>query len=81
MATIKVTYFAVLKDLAGKAEEQVEVESGMQASRLYSSLAEKYGFPLALSDIRVAINDDFSSLDHPVVANDHVVFIPPVAGG
>lgn len=81
MASVKVTYFAVLKDLAGKADEQVDIESGATASRLYCQLAEKYGFPLALSDIRVAVNDDFSSLDYPVQANDHVVFIPPVAGG
>jgi molybdopterin converting factor subunit 1 len=81
MATIKVTYFAVLKDLAGKSQEDLDVEAGTSVAKIYSRLAERYGFPLALSDIRVAINDDFASLDHGIKAHDHLVFIPPVAGG
>jgi len=81
MATIKVTYFAVLKDLAGKQHEQLEVAAGTSAANVYNNLAERYGFPLALADIRVALNDEFSSLDQIVNADDHLVFIPPVAGG
>jgi molybdopterin converting factor subunit 1 len=81
MATIKVTYFAVLKDLAGKPHEQLEVEAGTSAAKVYNNLAERYGFPLALADVRVAVNDDFTSMDHGVRADDHLVFIPPVAGG
>lgn len=81
MATIKVTYFAVLKDLAGKPYEQLEVETGTSAAKVYSSLAERYGFPLALNDVRVAVNDDFTSMDCGINSNDHLVFIPPVAGG
>ncbi len=81
MATIKVTYFAVLKDLAGKSHEELEVADGTSAAKVYSILAERYGFPLALADIRVAVNDDFASLDNGIKAHDHLVFIPPVAGG
>lgn len=81
MANIKITYFAVLKDLAGKPHEDISIEVGTLASAVYGVLAERYGFPLALSDIRVAVNDEFSSLDHRIQSNDHLVFIPPVAGG
>lgn len=81
MATIKVTYFAILKDLAGKAEENLSIEQGITASQLYNRLAESYNFPLALSDIRVAVNDEFSKLDYRIQDQDHIVFIPPVAGG
>lgn len=80
-ATIQIRYFALLRDLAGKSDESLTVEQGATASRIYLSLAEKYGFPLGLSDIRVAVNDDFATTDHPVTHGDKLVFIPPVAGG
>jgi len=34
MATIKVTYFAVLKDLAGKSHEALEVDAGTSAAKV-----------------------------------------------
>jgi molybdopterin converting factor subunit 1 len=80
-ATISIRYFALLRDLAGKSDESLTIERGATASRVYLMLAEKYGFPLGLSDIRVAVNDDFATTDHPLVDGDRLVFIPPVAGG
>ena len=80
-ATISIRYFALLRDLAGKSDESLSIELGATASRVYLSLAERYGFPLGLSDIRVAVNDDFATTDHPLSDGDRLVFIPPVAGG
>lgn len=78
---VQVRYFALLRELAGKTEETVAIEHGEPAARMYMRLAERYGFPLALSDVRVAVNDDFTGSDHPLRGGDKVVFIPPVAGG
>jgi molybdopterin converting factor subunit 1 len=80
-ATISVRYFALLRDLAGKAGEQLSIDQGETASRVYLRLAEQYDFPLGLTDIRVAVNDDFATTDHPLSDGDALVFIPPVAGG
>ena len=80
-STVTIRYFALLRDLAGKAGEAVEIDQGETAARVYLRLAEQYGFPLGLADIRVAVNDDFSTTDHPLAAGDRLVFIPPVAGG
>jgi len=80
-ATVSIRYFALLRDLAGKSGEDIEVLQGEPASRVYMALAAKYGFPLGLTDIRVAVNDDFSTGDHPLKDGDTLVFIPPVAGG
>ncbi len=79
--TISIRYFALLRDLAGKSNETLSIERGETASRTFLTLAEKYGFPLGLSDIRVAVNDEFTTTDHPLNEGDQVVFIPPVAGG
>lgn len=81
VATITVRYFAQLRELAKKSEEVVHVEVGQTAAQVYLRLAEQHGFSLGLSDIRIAINDDFGGLDHPLTSGDRLVFIPPVAGG
>lgn len=80
-ATISVRYFAVLRDLAGKPEESLPIVMGERADQIFVRLAEKYGFPLGLSDVRVAVNDDFTTGDHPLTDGDTLVFIPPVSGG
>ena len=36
---------------------------------------------LALSMLRVAVNEEFREWGAPLAANDRIVFIPPVAGG
>lgn len=79
--TIAVRYFAVLRDVSGKSSEEVNLEEGQSAGQIYRMLAEKYGFPLALSDIRVAVNDEFTSADQALKRGDTLVFIPPVSGG
>ncbi|MDG1462804.1 MAG: MoaD/ThiS family protein, partial [Gammaproteobacteria bacterium] len=40
----------------------------------------KHGFSSA-ENFKVAVNDEFSSWDASLSDGDHVVFIPPVAGG
>jgi molybdopterin converting factor subunit 1 len=81
IAKIGIRYFALLRDLAGSDGEALQIEQGDTAARVYLRLAEKYGFPLGLSDVRMAVNDDFTSQDHPLSDGDRLVFIPPVAGG
>ena len=79
--SVKIRYFALLKDVVGHSEESLLVPTGSTAGDLYLRLAEKYAFPLALTDVRVAVNDEFTTASHPLKANDFIVFIPPVAGG
>lgn len=79
--TISIRYFAVLRDLAGKAQETFDIKPGMTASQVYMRLAETYGFPLGLTDIRMAVNDDFAATDHRLAPGDSLAFIPPVSGG
>lgn len=80
-ATVQVRYFALLRDLAGIGSEPVTIETGATASQVYMRMAEKYGFPLGLTDIRMAVNDDFATTDHRLNDGDALAFIPPVSGG
>lgn len=77
--TINIEYFAVLREHAGKANEQLSTSAATPAD-LYAELHDRYNFP-TLQTLKVAINDDFSDMQAPLNDGDTVVFIPPVAGG
>jgi molybdopterin converting factor small subunit len=78
---IRIQYFAVLKQSAGKDSESVPLLVGDTPKKIYQRLASTYGFTLGVSDIRVAVNDEFAAFDYPLKPSDKIVFIPPVAGG
>ena len=77
---IKVIYFAVLRDLAKKKEEQLSVDPGTTPQSLYDILQEKYSFP-DQNTYKVAINDNFTEWNEPLDQQDIIVFMPPVTGG
>ena len=77
---LDIQYFALLREQAGCARESLQ--SAARTPRdLYLELQTRHRFTLPLEMLRVAINGDFAEWDHPLEAADHVVFIPPVAGG
>lgn len=80
MRTIKVRYFAALQEQAKLSEEMITTDLNTYGE-LYQSLASRYGFSLPLSQIQVAVNNQFSQLTELISDQAQVVFIPPVAGG
>lgn len=80
MKTIHVKYFAVLRDAAAKSEETFQT-SAQSAADLYNDLRGRYPAFLPQGSVRVAINNQFRSMDQSICDNDMIVFIPPVAGG
>lgn len=80
LISIKVIYFAVLRDLTKKKEELLSVDPGTTPQSLYDILQEKYSFP-DQNTFKVAINDNFTEWNEPLSQHDTVVFIPPVTGG
>ncbi|MGL6224441.1 MAG: MoaD/ThiS family protein [Steroidobacteraceae bacterium] len=80
MKTITLQYFAVLREQAGCSEERLTTAAATPAE-LYEEVRARHGFTLPLALLRVAVNEEFREWSTPLVANDRVVFIPPVAGG
>lgn len=81
---VTVTYFAILKEQAQKEGERLVLNlmpEEITCNDLWQQLETQYGFTLKASQMRVAINDVFASWDTRLKTGDHVVFIPPVAGG
>lgn len=78
--TIKVKYFASLREKANKNEEEI-LETFINSFELYQNLKEKYQFSLSVDEIKVAINGEYKDFQTQIVSGDVVTFIPPVAGG
>lgn len=80
MKSINVKYFALLREEAKTDKEEVTVPCRTYGE-LYLHLKEKHQFSLPVEMIQVAVNDEFSHLNHEIAEGARVVFIPPVAGG
>ena len=78
--TVTIRYFAILKEEAGRAAETRQTEAP-DLRDLYLELHENYHFSLPPDVLRVAVNDRFVELSHPLEEGAQIVFVPPVAGG
>ena len=78
--SLRVQYFAALRDQAGRSEETVATLARTPRA-LYEELRVARGLQLRPEQLRVAVNEDFADWTRPLAAGDSVVFLPPVAGG
>ena len=80
MPRVRLQYYALLREQAGRQSESVDTAAATPAA-LYAELAKRHGFRLPASQLRVAVNAAFSDWERELRDGDEVVFIPPVAGG
>jgi len=80
LKTLKIQYFALFREQAGRGEETLESTAETPA-RLYAELQRRHPFKLQKEQLRVAVNADFCDWQTSLKHGDTVVFIPPVAGG
>jgi sulfur-carrier protein len=83
---VKLLYFAWLRARIGCAEEEValphEVRDVAALLEWLRSRGGRYAEALQnLAIVRVAINQDYVGMDHPVRDGDEVAIFPPVTGG
>ena len=79
---VTVLYFAAVKDLVGKDEEQLEVGDGTTIGTLGEILAGRHpSLAGRLRAVRFARNEAFADDGEALAAGDVVALIPPVAGG
>ncbi len=80
LKTIHIHYFAILREQRGVSHESLQT-AAVTAKDLYETLQKQFSFTLSLDMVKVAINQCFQPMETPLKEADHVVFIPPVAGG
>lgn len=78
--TIRVCYFAMLREQARRDEETRETGATTVAA-LYAELAKAYQFTMPAQSLRSAVNGAFVAMNTTLHDGDEVTFIPPVAGG
>ena len=80
MKTITVRYFAIFREQAGIAEEEITVDAATAAD-VFVETRSRHGSSEPTGHCKVAINDVMADWSSPVSDGDIVLLFPPVAGG
>jgi molybdopterin converting factor subunit 1 len=82
LVKVRLLFFAVLRDITGAEDREVEVAAGATPTAVWEQLRSEFpqlaGYttpPLA------AINEEYAAHDAVLHDGDELAFIPPVAGG
>ncbi len=78
MMSIKVRYFASLKEILGRTEDQLDYQGISTVSDVWHHANPDQPLP---ENTLVAVNMEYVSLDVEVADGDEVAFFPPVTGG
>ncbi|MEK9725383.1 MAG: molybdopterin converting factor subunit 1 [Rhodospirillaceae bacterium] len=83
---MKLLYFAWVREKTGIGEEEVAMPDGVATARdlVHWLRTRGAGFAHAFGDdklVRVAVNQEYATLNEPVKEGDEVAFFPPVTGG
>ena len=76
--SIKVRYFASLKERVGRADAELLLLEPLSAKQIWQQLNPDLAMP---EGILVAVNMEYASLDSLVKDSDELAFFPPVTGG
>ena len=78
---VRVLFFGILKDIAGKASDEVSLPEGATVRDLLSHYAQDAKLKGILGSIAVALNQEYAAATAGLRDRDEVGLLPPVSGG
>lgn len=83
--TVRVLYFAALREALGTASEEVSLPPGVTSvAALREHLAsrgEAWQILARMKNLRAAVNQDMARPETAIRDGDEIAFFPPVTGG
>jgi len=80
--TIRVRFFASLRESIGTGEKIIETKNTMSVAEVWTHCAETTQLPAAIpATILIAINQEYVKPNAMVNSGDEIAFFPPVTGG
>lgn len=76
--SIKIRYFASLKEILNKSEEILEIQNALNVAQIWNLVNPDKPMP---DNTLAAINMDYVALTDTVAEGDELAFFPPVTGG
>jgi molybdopterin converting factor subunit 1 len=79
---VKVLFFGMLKDITGRAEDQLDLENGATLGRVFDHYSSRFPRLREMAgSILLARNQEFAEPSAPLAGGDEIAFLPPVSGG
>lgn len=79
---VRVLFFGILKDLAGRGSDSINLPERATVSDVLQYYEERLSANPALwSSIAVSVNQEYAIADAPLHTDDEVALLPPVSGG
>lgn len=80
--TIHIRYFAMMRELIGKSDEMMTLQTPATARDAFAQLAAATPRIAGLEkSIMLMVNEEYARADHVLQDGDDLAFIPPVSGG
>ncbi len=79
---VRVLFFGILKDLAGKVSDEIDLEDGALVRDLLTGCQARIPrLKESMSSLAVAVNQQYAGPETKLKAGDEVALLPPVSGG
>ena len=84
MTTVRLRYFAWLRERVGEPSETVETAATTVAQLVDELRGREERYALAFADlaaVRIAVDEELADLEAPLAGVREVAFFPPMTGG
>ncbi len=79
---VRVLFFGILKDITGRAEDDLQIPADAQLTAVFDHYAAQYPRIREMAgSIVLARNREFAPISVQVSEGDEIAFLPPVSGG